>query len=198
MTALKVIGQLASDKVSNLGKQIEAARLARIVENAPISLMYTNRDLIIKYMNPASIKLMKRLEPYLPCKAEELIGRSISIFHKDPDEQRKPLTDPKLLPHQELIEVGPEVVDATASALLDASGNFLGPMIAWDIVTEKLANEAREAELAADTSALNQVLLAMGKATSFEEVITTALTTVREAFGWNYGSHWCAKPTRAR
>ena len=45
-------------------------------------------------------------------------------------------------------------------------------------------------ETAADTSAVNQVLRAIGKATSEVDASRLALDTVRSAFGWGYGSYW--------
>ena len=146
-----------------------------MIENSPTSMMFADRDLKIRYMNPASFKLLKRIEAYLPCKAEEMIGQSIDMFHSDPEHQRRLLADPKNLPHRALIQVGPEHADLLVNAIMDRSGNYLGPMLTWDIVTEKLEAEAREAEMAADTAAINQLLAGMGQAGTEREVVLSAL-----------------------
>jgi methyl-accepting chemotaxis protein len=194
LSALRVIGQLASDKVSNLGKQLEMTRLSQMVENAPINLMVADLDMKIRYMNPMSTKTMKRLEAYIPVKAAEMIGVSVDIFHKKPEVQRKILSDAKNLPHRTTIRVGPEYLDLLVTAILDQNGKYIGPMLTWEIITEAQEAQAQTAELTADTSAVNQLLLSMGRAKTPTEVIATALATIRDAFGWCYGAHWELDP----
>ena len=59
---------------------------------------------------------------------------------------------------------------------------------------ERLAAEQNRREAAADTAAVNRVLEAVGKASSVEEAARIALETVKEAFGWAYGSYWPLDP----
>ena len=119
-----------------------------------------------------------------------MIGHSVDIFHKAPEHQRRILADPRNLPRQATINVGPELFELLVCAMVDSSGKYIGPMITWEVVTEKVKMAKREAETAADTRAINQLLLAMGRSRTIQEVVTSALTTVREAFGWSYGSFW--------
>jgi methyl-accepting chemotaxis protein len=172
----------------------EQTRIQRMIENAPTSMMYADRDLKIRYMNPASVKLLKRVEKYLPIRVDEMLGQAIDIFHKNPEHQRRILADPKNLPHHAIIRIGPEYADLNVSAILDQDGNYVGPMLTWDIITEKLEAEQREKALAADTNAVNSLLVALGQAKSTQEVTTAALTTIRETFGWNYGVCWELDP----
>ena len=118
-----------------------ARQLSGYVENNPSNMMAANTDLIIRYMNPASIKTLKTLEQYLPIKVDSMVDHSIDIFHKNPAHQRKILSDPKNLPHTALIQVGPEILELTVSANLDPDGTYFGPMVAWGIVTERVNNE---------------------------------------------------------
>ena len=74
--------------------------------------------------------------------------------------------------------------------MLDSNGKYIGPMITWEVVTEKVAAAKREAETAADIRAVNQLLLALGRCRTVRDVITSALASVREAFDWSYGSFW--------
>lgn len=115
-----------------------------MLENAPTNVIYANKNLNVQYLNPAAKKTLKTLEQYLPAKVDELIGRSIDIFHKDPAHQRKILQDPRNLPHQALIQVGPEKLDLLVSAIYDNKQNYLGPMISWSVMTEKLELQERE------------------------------------------------------
>ena len=88
------------------------------------------------------------------------------------------------------INVGPELFELSVSAMLDSNGKYIGPMITWEVVTEKVEAEKREAETAADVRAVNQLLLALGRSRTIRDVITSALASVREAFNWSYGSFW--------
>ena len=72
-------------------------------------MMYCDLDLKIQYINPASTKTLKRLEQYLPIKADEMLGKSIDIFHKNPEHQRRLLADPRNLPHEAVIQRRPGV-----------------------------------------------------------------------------------------
>jgi methyl-accepting chemotaxis protein len=98
------------------------------------------------YMNQKSMETLKTLEQYLPDKVENLIGKSIDIFHKNPDRQRKIFTNEKNLPHKAIIQVGPEKLDLLVSAVKDDKGNYIGPLVTWDIVTKKLELEESMAQ----------------------------------------------------
>jgi methyl-accepting chemotaxis protein len=190
LSALRIVGQLASDKVSKLARQNDLNRIKQMVDNAPINLMYADLDLKMRYMNPKAEQTLKRLEAHLPIKVHQMIGQSIDIFHKAPEHQRRILADPRNLPRTTTIKVGPELFELNINAMLDQNGKYIGPMITWDVVTEKVQTAKREAETAADIKAVNQLLLALGRGRSIRDVITAALSTVREAFAWSYGSFW--------
>ena len=192
---IRLIGTLASDKIAQLGKQVELDRITRMIENAPINVMYTDLDLKIQYMNPASVRTLKRLEQYLPVKVDTMIGQTIDVFHKAPERQRKLLADPKNLPHEAIIKLGPESLNLLVSPIFDGHGQYVGPMLTWELITEKLDAKRREEEASADTAALNNVLLALGQAETAHEVIAASLQTIREAFGLTYGSYWSVDPS---
>ena len=62
---------------------------------------------------------------------------------------------------------------------------------------ERIAKAEVQADAASDTQAVNEVLLAVGKADSVESATQVALDTVRSAFGWAYGSYWRVKDDQA-
>ena len=135
--------KFATDITEAKKVEIRAARVSNMMENAPVNVLFADLDLRIKYANPASIKTLKTIEQHLPCKVEDLVGQNIDIFHKNPSHQRNLLKDPKNLPHRANINVGPEVLDLLVSAIFDDSGNYLGPMVTWEVITERLATEAK-------------------------------------------------------
>jgi methyl-accepting chemotaxis protein len=117
------------------------ARVTSMVENAPINMICADMDLRIQYMNQASKDTMKIIEHLLPIKADEVMGQSIDIFHKNPEHQRQMLATDKHLPHQALIQLGDEKVQLRVSAVYDNHHKYIGPMVTWELVTEKLRTE---------------------------------------------------------
>jgi methyl-accepting chemotaxis protein len=89
-------------------------------------------------MNQNSYATLKNLQAFLPDKVENFMGKSIDMLHKNPAIQKKIISDPKNLPHKALIKVGPETLDLLVVAILDDSGKYLGPMVTWSIVTDRV------------------------------------------------------------
>lgn len=136
----------ASDITESRRLEQAAAEKSAIVENAPINLMLANLNGIITYLNPASRRTLKTIEHLLPIKTDQIVGSSYDVFHKNPAQQRRLLSDPRNLPHTTEIKIADETLSLQASAIYDADGNYVGPMVAWDVITERKAAERREAE----------------------------------------------------
>lgn len=138
--AVKVV-KYATDITADVRGRREMARVSSMMENAPVNVIFADRDLKIQYLNPTSKQTLRKIEQYLPVKADQLLGQSIDIFHKHPEHQRKLLADPNNLPHKAIIQVGPEKLDLLVTAILDTNGTYMGPMLTWEVVTEKLRLE---------------------------------------------------------
>lgn len=136
----------ASDISAAVKSREEAAQKTAIIENVPINIMLANTDGTIVYMNPASRKTLKSIEQQLPVKVDTIVGGTYDVFHKMPSHQRKLLADPKNLPHSAEIKVGNDTLALTASPIFDANGNYVGPMIAWEVITARKDSERREKE----------------------------------------------------
>ena len=121
--------------------QESMVRTQQMVDLSPVNTLMADKDGLLLYMNANSEKTLKTLEQYLPDRVENLVGKSIDWFHKNPEFQRNIILNPRNLPHKAIIQVGPEKLDLLVSAVNDANGNYLGPMVNWSIVTEKLLNE---------------------------------------------------------
>ena len=128
--------------------ETETAKIVSMMENIPKGNLFAGTDLVIQYMNPESMKIAKKLEQYLPVKAEEIIGQSIDIFHTNPQYQREIVGNPANLPVKTEIQLGPETVEMDISAVMDQNNNYLGPMLSWGIITERVV-AAQEIEKAA-------------------------------------------------
>jgi PAS domain S-box-containing protein len=134
----------------------EALIFRQIVENSPINIMRSDNDFVIRYINEASKKTLRKIEHLLPCKVEEVVGTSVDLFHKNPSYQRKILSDPKNLPHHANIQLGPEILSLFVSPIYDAEQKYLGAMVTWDVVTEKVKLEALNADYAGQILAIRR------------------------------------------
>nr|WP_246319583.1 methyl-accepting chemotaxis protein [Nocardioides kongjuensis] len=172
----------------------EVARVTSMMENSPTNMMFADRDFVIRYMNPASLTTLRSLEGALPIKADEVVGSSLDIFHKNPAYQRGLLATAEHLPRRANIKVGEETLDLLVSAITDDKGEYIGAMATWEVITDRLRIERESAEAAADTSAVNKILSGLGSATDADAAIQVALDTVRGEFGWAYGSYWRVDP----
>ncbi|HTQ95701.1 MAG TPA: methyl-accepting chemotaxis protein [Candidatus Acidoferrum sp.] len=126
----------------------ELLLLRQMIEGLPINVIRADTYHVIRYLNPASRNTLRKIEHLLPCKVDEIIGSSIDIFHKNPSYQRKLLADPHNLPHQANIKLGNETLHLLVSAIYDTHQKSIGTMVTWEIVTEKLQLEARNADYA--------------------------------------------------
>ena len=124
----------------------EIAKVVALVDNSSVGVMYADRNLIFQYINPAGKTIFKELDAFLKVKSDSLIGKSIDEFHQNPAMIRKIVADPKNLPHIAEITLGDEVSSIVINALYDANGEYLGPMVTWEVITDavNLKNEARQ------------------------------------------------------
>lgn len=144
------------DVTERLKMEQDAARITCMMENAPINVIFADRDLRIRYVNPKSRETLKAIESYLPIKVDEMIGQTIDVFHKAPEMQRRILADPRNLPHKAIIQVGPEKLDLLVSAIYDNVGTYVGAMLTWDVVTEKLKLQEKADDYTAQLEAISR------------------------------------------
>ncbi len=139
-----------------ISQSARASQLQSMLDNLPINVILADKDLVIRYINPASSEQLKKLQQYLPIPVETIVGQNIDIFHKNPAMQRGILRDPRNLPHRAAIQVGPEVLDLLVTAVKDESGNYIGPMVTWEVITERKALTERNADYASQMEAIGR------------------------------------------
>jgi GAF domain-containing protein len=89
-------------------------------------------------------------------------------------------------------------MDFFATETLDPSPDRLdtlraiGQLVSQAI--ERVVTTETQAAAAQDMAAVNQVLRQVSAASDRETAMTTALATIREGFGWAYGSYWAIDP----
>jgi methyl-accepting chemotaxis protein len=121
-------------------KKNDANRLMTMIDKMPIAVMTAdmNDEFKINYFNSTSRDTLGSIEQHLPIKVSEMLGTSFDVFHKNPKHQRDMLSTSKHLPYKTKIKVGPEVLELRVSAIDDAQGRYVGPMLTWAIVTAQV------------------------------------------------------------
>ena len=140
------------DVTSLRAQEDAAARLTSSVEGSATPSMSVDLDLILTYMNPATVKLITTnidtFQTAFPgVDFENALGVCIDVFHKDPALQRRILSDPNNLPHQADIQIGESTFALNISAMKDATGEYIGANLEWQDVTAVRAAASRAESL---------------------------------------------------
>ena len=116
----------------------EMVMAQNMVEKSPINTMMADKDGILKFLNEASLKTLKSIEESLPVSYDQIKGINIDKLHKNPARARSIFTDPTKLPHKAVISLGKEELSLKVAAVEDKNGEFLGPMVTWEVVTNEV------------------------------------------------------------
>lgn len=142
------MGRQAVAPATSEADRSEHEKLRQMLDEAPFNLMLCDLDgFVITYANHATIKTLRTIEHLLPIKADDLIGSSIDVFHRNPAHQRRMLTNPQNLPHQAVIEIGGEYLDLLVTPVRDGRGQYAAAMATWSIVTERVKAERENQRL---------------------------------------------------
>lgn len=137
LKALKVGTYADSAFAKRLEAQQQAVRMHQMVANASVRFMVADANGKILYLNPAAQKLFDELDHLLPCSSRELVGKSFDIFHKNPHHQQSLLRNHReAFPRESIIAFGEYFLKINAFAIYDDDGQFMGPAVTWENVTE--------------------------------------------------------------
>ncbi len=141
-TAEKAL-RAAKEEAEQAAVQVEAARrsMSDLLANLPTHIMMADRDLNITYANPAMTRVLESLKDALPVAPDRVVGSTLGILHQDSSHLIEVLSDPQNLPHRARIQIGPEVVNLLITAIYDQDGEYSGPMVTWEIITEEVRLE---------------------------------------------------------
>jgi len=155
----------------------ESVRLQRMIEEMPINVMMADRETLeLTYINKQARETLKGLQHLLPVNADELLGQCIDILHQDPSMQRRLLGNVNNLPHSAKIKLGDETLRLDVSAVIDANSNYIGPMVAWSVITGQV-------QIATDVSEVVDVVAAAATQlkASAETMVTSAEQTASQS-----------------
>jgi len=140
------------DSQMNDADAVELARLRSAVGGAMQAMMMIDRDFNVTYVNQATIDLLKKHESSLRSvfpgfSADNMMGKNIDDFHKNPAHQRHMLSDPGNLPYSTNIQIAHLSFKLNVTAMIDAHGEYIGNALEWADITEELAKANHVARL---------------------------------------------------
>jgi methyl-accepting chemotaxis protein len=97
----------------------------------PCNAMFCDRELTLRYLNRASRKTLRTLQPHLPVPVDQIVGKSIHIFHKAPAKIDRIMDAMQhqgahQLPYKATIALGPVKLDLEVEPMTDERGEFIG------------------------------------------------------------------------
>jgi methyl-accepting chemotaxis protein len=160
----------------------------------PCNAMFCDRELILRYLNRASRKTLHTLQQYLPVPVEQIVGQSIHIFHKSPQNIDRILgakhpRDAHQLPHKATIALGPVKLDLNVEPMTDPQGQFVGAVVLWGVSTQhamdalKTAQEAQRNDIEHLNGNLNMVATSTHELESSIAEIARNAATIAETAG---------------
>ncbi len=144
ITTIKVtqggeIGDLVESLSFSQEQYAKSYRLQQVVEGNPQATMIADREtLTITYLNPAAVRLFQGIQDFLPCPADELVGKCIDIFHKKPSHQRALLSHLENLPMSASFQAAGRNIQFDAYALNNSMGEWDAFMVSWNDETEQV------------------------------------------------------------
>jgi methyl-accepting chemotaxis protein len=117
----------------------------------PGNAMFCDRELILRYLNRSSRKTLVSLQQYLPVPVDQIVGKSIHIFHKAPPNVERILgakhsQGMHKLPHKAIIDLGPVKLDLNVEPMTDERGQYVGAVVLWGVSTQQALDKLRQAQ----------------------------------------------------
>jgi methyl-accepting chemotaxis protein len=136
----------------------EMHRISAMVQHANVNIVAASPDLQLSFLNPAAKKCWSKLSnqgAVPPLETDEI---SLAVLFRSASDIAR-LSKVSELPFKTEVELGEETIDCDVSPILSASGAFIGPMVSFQLISERrkaerLAKESRELaqNLARETS----------------------------------------------
>jgi methyl-accepting chemotaxis protein len=155
--------KFATDITEAVAAEAANLRYASMTENASLGLMFADNEGVIRYLNPACLRLLRRVDGHSPRRADDLVGARLDLFGRaDAGAAAARVT------------LGPETFALEFSPLLDAARARIGTMATWRLVTEREAFRANLNRNADRLAAASQELSEGARAMSGHATLTTA------------------------
>ncbi len=156
------LGEMARSLQHIYRLNVENARIRAGLDNTTTCIMLADAERNIVYMNPAIQEMLRFAEDdikkALPdFDADNVVGQSIDIYHKDPSHQAAILERLHDV-HKARIELGGRTFNLTAAPVIGENGNRLGSVVEWADITESLRREEKKKKIAIENYRIRTAL----------------------------------------
>ncbi|HLK56845.1 MAG TPA: methyl-accepting chemotaxis protein [Chthonomonadaceae bacterium] len=124
------------------------------VENSRSNTFFCDHEFNIVYANKKSFEILNFMEPNLRkfdswkhFRANDVVGMNLEFLFTDEPLEFRRATDPRNHPYQNRIQTGPCICDVQVTTIKGENGDVLGFAVDWERITEKVAQENRQAQL---------------------------------------------------
>jgi len=184
------------DVTAARAQENKSVQLQGAIDQSGTANIMIDRDFNITYANAATLALLKEHEaifsenwPGFKADPDAIIGTNIDSFHKEPSHQRKLLDDPNNLPYKTDIKIKHLSFELNVTAIMDASGAYIGNALEWQDVTAARAQENKSVQLqgAIDQSATANIMIDRDFNITYANAATLALLKEHEA---TFAENW--------
>jgi len=156
------IGDLARSLVAIDDGAVRTQRLKAALDSCDTSVMAADADYNVVYVNNAMAELLKAAEADIRAEsprfdARGIVGVNVGAFLRDAALQRS-VVDALKTKQETRVTLGGRRFDLVTSPVFDETGARIGTVIEWADVTEKLAREAKERQVANDNLRIRTAL----------------------------------------
>lgn len=147
-TDIVLHGMDGRDEISRLMRATETLRgnvedaymLKQMVQDMSINVILADvsDDCKISYMNQAAITTFTALEDVLPVKVAHMIGKSIDVLSRPPENLLRLIADPKNLPYRTRIQLGSETLELLVAAIRNKKGEYTQAILTWTNITRQV------------------------------------------------------------
>ena len=126
------LGKQLSSRKSSAPNLSDEARFFDLMDKSNDILLFADHEFNLRHINPAALDLITELKSFLPDKLENLIGSSLGLFHRRPSIIKKIIQDPRNLPFQSQILIGPKLLGLQVKSVFDETNTHsLGVVAHW-------------------------------------------------------------------
>ncbi len=164
MSAMKVMQiNLTRRQAEDKKEKSRVERIKQALDVAGTSVLVVNESNHIQYINDSMKALLQLREnnfaqEITDFKAELIaVGGSFDLFYADPKKQKDTLAQLRDTTNS-LFELADITLDQTLTPLFDENNQRLGTVIEWIDISQRLAAEKQEQEIASENSRIRQAL----------------------------------------
>ncbi|GLQ06960.1 methyl-accepting chemotaxis protein [Sneathiella chinensis] len=156
------IGQITRSLLDMMDRNDSSQRLISALDTCNTNVMVADVDYNIVYVNGTMLEMLKHNETMLQAdlpqfRAEKIVGANIDSFHKNPAHQRSML-DTLHTSRDTDLEIGGRNFKLIVSPIFGDTGDRLGTVVEWEDVTEHLARQKAERQIANENSRIKAAL----------------------------------------